>query len=748
MAEPQNQNPPKKKKIKVPKVVNGVDTLVEIEVDDTAGPEWGPRDAHTLLNHDIRRVDGDAKVTGHAKYTHDVRPAGLLFGSILTSPHASAQVVSIDTGAAEKMPGVKAVISFGTKILRYEGDPVAAVAATSPEIAGDALRAIKVKYTKLDHVVTYQQAIKPGAVKVYPKETGNVRPGEKRGDRAAAEAALLKCDAVVEHDFVTTMQHHTCLETHGIAVDYNGGDSATVYASTQGTFSIPGEAAAALGLPQNNVTAIVEYMGGGFGSKFGIDLPGSIACQLSKQAKAPVQLMLTRPQEFLASGNRNGSWQKVKAGATRDGKLIALIAEQHQLGGLGEGGLAGLPYIYHVDVVYREIDAVHTHQDASRAMRGPGHPQPSFAMESLIDDLAAKIGMDPIAFRKKNTNDPAYHRQLDRGAQEIKWEQRPQVPGGGEAYGPYKSLKRGMGCGCATWGGGGGPQCQVDVFVQPDGAVAVQVGTQDLGTGSRTYTGAIVAEEFGLPLDAVETRIGHSTYGMANASGGSTTTASLAPAVKDAAYNARIQLFSKVAPMLGAKPEDLIARDGKIYASNAPEKALTWKQACATLGMAGITARGEWKQGLSGGGVHGAQFAEVEVDVDTGQVRVLKMVGVQDCGLPMNRRGVQSQLNGGMIQGLGYALLEQHWVDQQTGNMLNTAMDEYKIPGCLEIPEMVSIIDDGDTRNVVIGMAEPAAIPGASAIANAVYNACGVRVTSLPITPDKILDGLAKQKKA
>ncbi len=748
MAEPQNQNPPKKKKIKVPKVVNGIDTIVEIEVDDTVGPTWGPREGHTLLNHDLRRVDGDAKVTGHAKYTHDMRPAGMLFGAILTSPHASAQVVSIDTSAAEKIEGVKTVISYGSKKLRYEGDPVAAVAATSPEIASDALRAIKVVYTKLGHVVNFEQATKAGAPKVYQNETGNVRPNEKRGDRAAAESAMLKCDVVAEHEFLTTMQHHTCLETHGITVDYNGGDSATVYASTQGTFTIPGEAAQALGLPQKNVTAIVEYMGGGFGSKFGIDLPGDIACQLSKKAKAPVKLMLTRPQEFLASGNRNGSRQKVKAGATKDGKLVALIAEQHQLGGLGEGGLAGLPYIYHVDVFYREIDAVHTHQDASRAMRGPGHPQPSFAMEFLMDELAYKIGMDPIAFRKKNTDDVAYHRQMDRGAQEIGWEKRSKTPGGGEAYGPYKSLKRGMGFGCATWGGGGGPQCQVDVFIQPDGAIAVQVGTQDLGTGSRTYTGAIVAEEFGLPLSAVETRIGHSTYGMSVASGGSTTTASLAPAVKDAAYNARIQFFAKVAPVLGAKPEDLIAHDGKIYASTAPEKALTWKQACATLGMAGIAARGEWKQGLSGNGVHGVQFAEVEVDVDTGQVRVLKMVGVQDCGLPLNRRGIQSQLNGGMIQSLGYALLEEHWVDPASGNMLNTAMDEYKIPGCLEIPEMISIIDDGDTRNVVIGMAEPAAIPGIAAIANAVYNACGVPITSLPITPDKILNGLAQQKKA
>src|SRR5579871_2113125 len=743
MASP--QNPPKKKKIKVPKVVNGQETIVEIEVDDTGGPVWGPKDAHTILNKAIERVDGPAKVTGRAKYAYDVRPKGLLYGRILRSPHACAEVTSVDTSAAEKVEGVKAVMNFGNKTAKYEGDPVAAVAAITPEIAEDAIRAIKVTYNKKPHAVTPQQAIQPDAPKVYNE--GNLRPSEKRGDRAEVEAALKTCDAVVEREFQITMQHHACLETHGVTVDYNGGDTATVYASTQGTFTIPGEAAGTLGLPANKVIAVVEYMGGGFGSKFGLMLPGSIACQLSKQAKAPVKLMFDRPEEFLMAGNRNGAWFKVKAGATKDGKLAAITTTQYSTGGLGDGGLRTLPFIYDAQKVHFDASLLFTNQDSAVAMRAPGSPQPSFAMQSLMDDLAAGIGMDPTAFRKQNTGDTPFHRQMDMGAKAIAWDNRPKTPGGGQTYGPWKSLKRGMGLGLATWGGGGGPECQVDVTIQPDGAVAVQVGTQDLGTGTRTYTAGIVAEELGIPVKAVETRIGHSNYGNANPSGGSTTAASLSPAVKDAAFNARNLLFAKVAPALNAKPEDLIAHNGKIYAADAPDKGLTWKQACATLGMAGIAARGEWKAGLSGNGVHGAQFAEVEVDTETGQVRVLKMVGVQDCGLPLNRAAVESQLNGGMIQGLGYALLEKHVVDPFTGNMLNASLDEYKLPGCLEMPEMIPLIDDGDTRNEVIGMAEPSAIPGASAIANAVFNACGVRVTSLPITPDKILDGLAKQHK-
>jgi xanthine dehydrogenase YagR molybdenum-binding subunit len=739
----------KKRKIKVPKVVNGKDTIVEIEVDDTGGPTWGAKNSHTILNHGIERVDGPAKVSGAARYAYDVRLPGMLYGCILASPHPSAKVLKVDFTAAEKMPGVKVVIRAGDDTLKYEGDPVAAVAAATPEIAEDAIRAIRVEYKQLPHVVNLAQALQPKAPEVYSKGgPGNIRIDKKNGDRKAAEAALKSCAVVVEHKFTIPMQHHVCLETHGNTIDYRGGQKATVYASTQGTFTIPGDAAKELGIPAQNITSIVEYMGGGFGSKFGLDLAGVIGCQLSKKAGAPVKLMLTRTQEYLMAGNRNGAVQIVQAGADRDGKLLAMVAVQYQDGGLGDGGLADLPYIYDVKTVYNQNGKIHTHKDASVAMRGPGHPQVSFAMEAIIDDLAAAIGMDPIEFRKKNTNDEAYHRQLDTGAKAISWESRPKVPGAGPKYGPFQSLQRGIGCGLATWGGGGHPECKVDVFIQQDGAVAVQVGTQDLGTGSRTYTAAIVAEEFGLPVKGIETRIGRSTYGQANASGGSTTTGSLAPAVKDAAFNARVQLLAKVAPLLGARSEELILRDGKVYVEKDPAKSLTWKQACAALGMAGITARGEWKEQLQGDGVHGAQFAEVEVDTETGQVRVLKMVGVQDCGLALNRTAVESQINGGMIQALGYALLENHVVDGLTGHMLNATMDEYKLPGCFEIPEMIPIIDDGDTRAVPIGMAEPAAIPGASAIANAVYNACGVRVISLPITPDKILDGLAKLKRA
>src|SRR5437763_7046188 len=276
-----------------------------------------------------------------------------------------------------------------------------------------------------------------------------------------------------------------------------------------------------------------------------------MACRLSKQAKAPVKLMLTRADEFLMTGNRSASWTKFRAGANKDGTLVALQATQYRLGGVGQGSQAGQPLaVYRVGETYREVYALHTNEDSSIAMRAPGFPQASFAMESLLDELAYKIGMDPVEFRKKNMPDKAYHRQIDRGAREINWAKRNPTPGGGA--GP---LKRGMGCAAGIWGGGGNDQCQVDVTVSRDGSVLVAVGTQDLGTVPRTYTRAIVAEELGLQIKDVVEKIGNSKLGRANPSGGSTTAASLSPSVKDAAYKARLAMAEKVAPLLGnAKP--------------------------------------------------------------------------------------------------------------------------------------------------------------------------------------------------
>jgi xanthine dehydrogenase YagR molybdenum-binding subunit len=733
--QPQAQPSPRpKKKIRVPRVVNGVEQMVEIEVDEDSGPGWGPNDKHTLLNTRMTRVDGPLKVTGAAQYTYDQRLPSMLYGRILRSPHAHARVTRIDTEAASKIAGVKAIIQAPLAEVRFAGAPVAAVAATTPEIAGDALRAIKVTYEVLPHVVHADAAIKPNAPKVVAEEN-NLQEKNKNGDLQKAEAAFATADEIVEAEYISARIHHACLETHGMVVDYRGGDSATIYASTQGTFTIPVDAAKELGLEQSKVISSVEHMGGGFGSKFGIGTEGMFACRLSKQTKSPVKLMLTRYDEFVMAGNRSGSWQKLKAGVKKDGTIVALKAQQYRLGGVGQGSQAGQPYIYRMGDAYREVYALHTNEDSAIAMRAPGHPQASFAIESLVDELAYKIKMDPVAFRKKNLRDEVYHRQLDRGAKEIGWSRRNPAAGGNA--GP---LKRGIGCAVGTWGGGGNNQCKVDVSISRDGAVVVAIGTQDLGTGTRTYTRAIVAEELGLGMKDVKEQIGNSKLGAANASGGSTTAPSVAPAVKDAAIKARMLMAERVAPLIGnPNPEEVVFSGGNVSAKG---QTVTWKQAAATLPAAGITAHGQWRSDLQARGVHGVCFAEVEVDVETGHVKPIKMVHIQDCGLPLNRLAMESQINGGMIQSLGMALWEGRVMDAELGIQLNPGFGDYKIPGSLEMPEMVPIVDDDDKREAVIGMSEGCIIPAVGALVNAVFNATGIRIRELPITPDKILMGL------
>ena len=732
--QPQAQPSPKpKKKIRVPRVVNGVEQMVEIEVDEDSGPGWGPNDKHALLNSRMTRVDGPLKVTGAARYTYDQRLPGMLYGRILRSPHAHARVTKLDTAAASQIPGVKAIVPAPLTEVRFAGAPVAAVAATTPEIAGDALRAINVTYEVLPHVVHADAAMKPNSPKVVAEEN-NVQEKAKNGDPQKADAAFATADEIVEAEYISPRIHHAGLETHGMVVDYRGGDSATIYASTQGTFTIPVDAAKELGLEQSKVISSVEHMGGGFGSKFGIGTEGMFACRLSKETKAPVKLMLTRYDEFVMAGNRSGSWQKLKAGVKKDGTIVALRAQQYRLGGIGQGSQAGQPYIYRMGDTYREVFALHTNEDSAIAMRAPGHPQASFAVESLVDELAHKIKMDPVEFRKKNLRDEVYHRQLDRGAKEIGWSRRNPVAGGNA--GP---LKRGIGCAVGTWGGGGNNQCKVDVTIARDGAVVVAIGTQDLGTGTRTYTRAIVAEELGLGMKDVREQIGNSKLGAANASGGSTTAPSVAPAVKDAAIKARMLMAERVAPLIGnPKPEEVVFSGGKVSAKG---QTVSWKQAAATLPAAGLTAHGVWRSDLQARGVHGVCFAEVEVDVETGYVKPIKMVHIQDCGLPLNRLAMESQINGGMIQSLGMALWEGRVMDAQLGLQLNPGFGDYKLPGTLEMPEMVPLIDDDDKREAVIGMSEGCIIPAVGALVNAVFNATGIRVRELPITPDKILMG-------
>lgn len=703
-------------------------------------PAWPPRAKLAILNHDLVRVDARAKVTGAARYTHDVRVSGLCYARLLLAPVPALRITKVDVSAALKVPGVLGAVVLEEKRTRWLGEPIAAIAATTPDRAEDGLRAIVLEYEAEPWAIDEAQASASDAPKVREK------PGKTAvdGDLDAAEAACGQGAQVVDEVYRLPVQHHVCLETHGVVVDYRGGDEAVVWCSTQDTFSFAEDAAQELGLKSNQVEGRVEYMGGGFGAKFGLGIEGLAACRLSKQLRRPVHLLMTRKDEFLAAGNRTGAKIRLKLAASADGKLVGMVADGVKFGGLGDGSLVRLPFVYDVPVAYCRRAPLHMNLDSNRAMRAPGHPQGAFAMESALDELAYALGLDPLAMRILNIKDPVWHRHLERVAREIGWYEHPHRTKPGD---PAARECVGIGFAVARWGGAGDKGTDVEIRIERDGSVTASVGTQDLGTGTRTLVAAITAEELGLELSDVTARIGSTKLPSATGSGGSTTTGSLAPAVKVAAFEAARAFAEALAPVFGVEAARLVFRAREVADVQGVKPSLSWAQACGNLQKDGLRVSGSWsraaQKSLAASGVHGAQAAKVRVDTETGRVHVLEMIAMQDCGLPLNRRSVVSQTNGGMIQALSYALHEERLIDPELGLMLNPSLETYKVAGSLEMPLMRTILDDEDQRGV-IGMAEATIIPGHSAIANAVHNACGARVRSLPLTPDKVLEALGK----
>lgn len=731
---------PKKKKVTQTKVVNGVETEVEVWVDDVdsaAAVAWPPRAEMRVLNTDIPRVDGPDKVSGVARYTHDVRLPGMVYARLLVSPMPRAKIAKLDVEAARKVPGVVHVLVINDQESGFLGEPIAAVSAETTDAAEDGLRALAPRFEALPWVADHESGTKADAPKVAGKTP--VSRDSTDGNEAKARAALDASATRVKATYQVPIQHHGCLETHGVVVDYRGGTEATVYCSTQAAQGIAGPAAKALDLPASSVTGIVEHMGGGFGAKFSIDAQGLAACRIAKELKRPVHLMLGRREEFLMAGNRSGGMQTVEAGCDADGKMTGFVVDAFRYGGLQSGSLSALPYCYEPAAHFRAVRSVHMHLDANRAMRAPGSPQASFAMESILDELAYAAGIDLVAIRKKNL--PAkssWQRQLDRVAAEIGWNEHPHRTKPGEARGTECI---GIGFGVSRWGGGGSEGCEVEVRIARDGSVTTACGVQDLGTGTRTIMAAITAEEFGLPVSAVTAKLGDSRMGDGAASGGSVTAASLAPAVKDAASKARAALAAHLANVMQVAADGFrFTVDGVVHGSTTT----AWKKACGTLPAEGVRAHGTWVESLAARNVTCTQAAKVAVDPGTGRVRVLHMVCVQEVGLPLNRLAIKSQIQGGMIQALGYAIGEGRVIDPVLGVQLNPSFEEYKMPHALEIPRMTTIIDDDDQRQGVIGVGEPPVIPGAGAIANAVHNACGARVRELPVTPDKVLAALGR----
>jgi xanthine dehydrogenase YagR molybdenum-binding subunit len=378
-------------------------------------------------------------------------------------------------------------------------------------------------------------------------------------------------------------------------------------------------------------------------------------------------------------------------------------------------------------------------------MRAPGHPQNCFITEAAVDDLCNKLGLNPLEVRLNNlpggTTGPIYQKEIEIARRLADWDKKWHPPGKGPVAGP---LMHGMGMACHTWGGAGRGNNDVRVTISADGSVLVQCSTQDLGTGERTVLPIVVAEVLGLNVPDITVQIGDSAFGRSTGSGGSTTCPGTAPAALNAASAARSALFAKIAPRLDAKPEELKIDPEKPGRVLVKDKDIPWKEACARLGMDKVQESGDWSPGLSAGGVGGVQIAEVLADTETGVVRCTRMVAVQDCGLIINKLGCESQVAGGVVMGVNYALFEDRIMDRHTGRQVNPDMEFYKLGGIEDMPEIIVHMHDMPERGV-IGIGEPPTIGTAAAIGNAICNAIGVRVPRSPFTPDRVLAALTKK---
>jgi xanthine dehydrogenase YagR molybdenum-binding subunit len=754
---------------------------VEGPLPETPNPEapadpWGET---RVIGKPLPRVDAYERVSGTAVFPFDVTLPDMLHAAILRSPHAHALVTRVDTSAAEKMPGVRAVITGATpgcdipwyggrggslsKLFdphcRYEGEEIAAVAAETPYQAWDAVRAITVEYDVQPFSVVEAETLKQEAPAVHQGAHRAGKPGVyQRGDVAKGFA---EADVVLDQTYATACEIHAPMEPHGSVVRWDG-NKVTIWDSTQGVFAIQSAAAQTLRLPLANVRVIGHYMGGGFGSKLGLTKQTVIAALLARRTARPVRMFVTREETFTSQGNRPPASMTLKAGVKKDGTLTALDIKIVSTGGAYATGSGGVDYqirdLYLCPNVRTETNDAYINAGPQRAFRAPGHPQGNWALEQMMDALAAEIGMDPVDLRAKNVPATSQARNnnpytstglkdcLVEGAKAFGWKDaRARAK-------PAGPIRRGVGVAAGMWqGGGGSPPSTVIVKLFADGSANLNMGASDLGTGTKTWMAMIVAEELGLPLDRIQVEHADTaTTQFATPSGGSKTVPTESPAGRAAALEVKRQILDLAAEQLKVTSDELTLQDGAIVSTKDPAKTLALAQVTGLQRrgvIVGVGTRGPNPEGkaINPWAVH---FAEVEVNIRTGEVRLLRYLAAHDSGRVMNRLTYESQVIGGITMGVGLALTEARILDRaRTGKMVNANFHDYMIPTMMDVPadQAVVAIDPHDTTcntTGAKGIGEPATIPAASAIANAIHNAIGVRITESPIDPAAILRAL------
>jgi xanthine dehydrogenase YagR molybdenum-binding subunit len=742
-----------------------------------------------VIGTKVQRLDGPAKATGRAKYSFDINRPGMLHAKILRCPHGRARVVSIDTSNCEKTAGYRGfhLLVKPNEQVYFAGAEIVAVAADTEEHAEDCLRAIRVEYEVMPFYVKETESLEANRNTAGGVGASNVvGAGDSTTDKFA-EVAYQNVAATHEGRYGAAIISHQCLESHGLVAEWDAElANLTVYASTQAVPLTADQLRGHFKLPAGRVKCITRFMGGGFGSKFGPDIQGIAAAELSRKCRAPVKLMLTRAEEVAVGGMRPSAYGTVKIAADKEGMVRAFEIDCHGSSGIGRGATVNfqaIPYVYtSIPNIKRRHRVVRLNLQTARAMRAPGHPQNCLLTDQAFDDLAAKLNINPMDFRLRNLppNDAnelkinptstsylairntLYRREIEFIRTLCGWDRIWHRPGAGT--GP---IKTGLGMALHTWGGGAGRPNPTKVTISADGSVLVQSASQDLGTAQRTLTAIVTAEILGLNPADITVDLGDSTYGQSSPSGGSTTAPGTAPAVLKAAETARDQFLAAIAPRFNAQPADLsIAAGGVVNRANNNAR-IPWRQACARLGANPVQATGDWPTNaqlnptpdtdaartlrrewltvLSNQGVGGVQVAEVRVDTETGVVKCTRFWAVQDCGLIINRQGCESQVAGGVIMGVNYALYEECLYDRQTGRMVNPNMEFYKLAGIQDVPRIYVHMMDMPERGV-IGIGEPPTISTAAAVGNALFNAIGVRVADAPYTPERVLAALAARK--
>ena len=748
----------------------------EFKVVETSNlPAWDKNAEFTIVGRPHTRIEGVEKVTGRARYSYDVRLSGQLYACVLRSPHPYARIRHIDIAAAAALPGVHAVLcaenapdikwyeeesQLFDRTLRFIGDEVAAVAAESEEIARDALRLIKVEYELLPFVLDMAAALEPSAPQIHAKGNRVAEPTiYERGD---IEAGFQMADVIIDQVYTTQTALHNSLEPHGCTAVWEG-DQLTLWESTQGIFEVREQVAEKLGLPEHHVRVIKQHMGGGFGSKQIAWKQTVIAALLAKQASRPVQLMLDREAENLAAGNRSATQQHVRIGAKQDGTLTAISVDvQIAVGAYMVGGEASnvsgmYQRLYRCPNVRTEQVGIYINAGPSVAFRAPGHVEAAFALESAMDEVARTLTLDPIDLRLKNYAEDDQKKDLplsvpeslrvcyERATDAFGWQnyQRPPAKG---------AKRRGIGMAAHEWGGAGHPPGYAWIKLNGDGSADVITGTQDIGTGTRTALAQVAAEELGLTMAQVIVHLGDTAQGpYSPTSAGSATQATIGPAVRAAAIEVKRQLLEAAAKLLEEEPERLRVRNGVIWVEGEPANKVTVAEVTGRLAPHMILGQGARGANPKDKSVRtfGAQCVEVEVDVETGEVTILRIAAAHDCGRIINPTMVESQVIGGITQGIGYALTESRVVDVKRGLVLNANLEEYKIPTVADIPQIthvpVDLPDLAANHTGAKGIGEPPLVPTAPAIANAVFDAIGVRIRQLPLSRRTLLDALAVQ---